>query len=499
MAYKVLFSDYFNVDKTIISEYGAVNISLFADTPLFIDPLLVFNNEDPEIKCLYEKISSYLKFLNKIASNNPSEDEIQYYFRFKEVKENWLGVSKIGNRGNALGDAFANELVASIGGVCDDNGITNDVHIEKMYLVKRGVGKDKISDWTTNLLLGFFADYTERFAKKYIEPSKCKTFEVRKYSFNYEIEQFVAKDVYLPFIKNKDGKDEYVLLTPKSILRRDEQEISFGRFQDTFDVFKTTIPNAELRLQINKLYRSEKKKIYDKRFEEDNLVTNADIKKFEKDFFELAIAKFPQLYDYFIKIKEGDSSEAIASAKIEVENVLQTINDNEIATSDVFGFSILKEKKTAYDEALFRLNYMKNQIEHNGLWRALYINNEPIRQEDLFQRLFALTWCRSHYRFSPESNCGAGPVDFLISCGFEDATVIEFKLASNNKLTHVFKQVEEYKISHRTAEKSIVAIFYFNDSEKEKAISVSNSADKEKYTILLIDCDKDTKSSASNK
>lgn len=178
MAYKMLFSDYFNVDKTIISEYGAVNISLFADTPLFIDPLLIFNNDNPEIKCLYERISSYLKFLNKIASKNPSEDEIQYYFRFKEVKENWLGVSKIGNCGNALGDAFANELVSSIGGVCDDNGITSDVHIEKMYLVKRGVGKDKISDWTMNLLLGFLPTTQKGLQKnilsrRNVKSSKC--------------------------------------------------------------------------------------------------------------------------------------------------------------------------------------------------------------------------------------------------------------------------------------------------------------------------------------
>jgi hypothetical protein len=40
---KIYFSDYFNVDEDTLEEYGAVNISLINDLPLFIDPFLLDN------------------------------------------------------------------------------------------------------------------------------------------------------------------------------------------------------------------------------------------------------------------------------------------------------------------------------------------------------------------------------------------------------------------------------------------------------------------------
>ena len=37
----VYFSDIFNLDESILEEYGAMNISLLNDIPLFIDPFLL--------------------------------------------------------------------------------------------------------------------------------------------------------------------------------------------------------------------------------------------------------------------------------------------------------------------------------------------------------------------------------------------------------------------------------------------------------------------------
>ena len=49
---KVYFSDYFDIEEDVIESYGAVNISLINDLPLFIDPFLLFNSTDSE----YQKI-----------------------------------------------------------------------------------------------------------------------------------------------------------------------------------------------------------------------------------------------------------------------------------------------------------------------------------------------------------------------------------------------------------------------------------------------------------
>ena len=42
---RIYFSDFFNVSPEKIKEYGAFNISLINDLPLFIDQFLLFNNE----------------------------------------------------------------------------------------------------------------------------------------------------------------------------------------------------------------------------------------------------------------------------------------------------------------------------------------------------------------------------------------------------------------------------------------------------------------------
>lgn len=39
---------YFEVDESVLDEYGAVNISIVNDLPLFIDPFLLFNSDKDE-------------------------------------------------------------------------------------------------------------------------------------------------------------------------------------------------------------------------------------------------------------------------------------------------------------------------------------------------------------------------------------------------------------------------------------------------------------------
>ena len=49
---KTHFSDFFEIDHSIIDEYGALDISLLSDNPAFIDPFLIFYSDDPTYKKL---------------------------------------------------------------------------------------------------------------------------------------------------------------------------------------------------------------------------------------------------------------------------------------------------------------------------------------------------------------------------------------------------------------------------------------------------------------
>jgi hypothetical protein len=112
--------------------------------------------------------------------------------------------------------------------------------------------------------------------------------------------------------------------------------------------------------------------------------------------------------------------------------------------------------------------------------------------------MFHLTWFASSDDVTPEANAGRGPVDFKISHGAFDKTLVEFKLASNSKLAqNLQKQVEIYKKAHDT-DKAIKVIIFFSDEEEQrvkKILKALGLAD-EKY-IVLIDARKDNKISAS--
>ena len=48
MSIKLLFSEYFEIDAEQLDAYGALNICIDADLPLFIDPFLMFSSEKAE-------------------------------------------------------------------------------------------------------------------------------------------------------------------------------------------------------------------------------------------------------------------------------------------------------------------------------------------------------------------------------------------------------------------------------------------------------------------
>lgn len=126
------------------------------------------------------------------------------------------------------------------------------------------------------------------------------------------------------------------------------------------------------------------------------------------------------------------------------------------------------------------------------------MKGQPIKRESDIQIMFRLTWFATPSDVSREANEGRGPVDFKISRGAADKSLVEFKLASNTKLRqNLEKQVEIYKRAHDT-DKAIKAILFFTDEEETKVRKVLSELGLagEKY-IVLIDARNDNKPSAS--
>src|SRR3546814_7395638 len=79
--------------------------------------------------------------------------------------------------------------------------------------------------------------------------------------------------------------------------------------------------------------------------------------------------------------------------------------------------------------------------------------------------LYRLTWFASPLDVNREVNNGRGPVDYKVSMGNADKTLVEFKLARNTKLKANLKsQVQIYEVANDT-KSSITVILYFTDGE----------------------------------
>lgn len=132
----VYFSDYFSVSKDDLEEYGAFNVSLINDLPVFIDPFLLFNSDKPEYQHLHDEIIKYIGFLRDMSeAGTISKGLVRHWFLFPEVKQNWLGFSKVGNGGSGLGPDFANALNENLSNIFNDFGsekITKSSHLGRV-------------------------------------------------------------------------------------------------------------------------------------------------------------------------------------------------------------------------------------------------------------------------------------------------------------------------------------------------------------------------------
>ena len=210
----IYFSDFFNVDEDIIESYGAVNISLINDMPLFVDPFLLFNSEKPGYQQIHSNIIFYLLFLQEQAEKypNPPSGMLTTWYHFSEVKQTWLGFSLEGNSGRGLGRDFAVNIHRGLQTIFKDFGketITRSSHLEKLCLISPLVGRDKISDFTTNFTKKYLLKYTETFTTAYLEPEQCQRFSVPRVEFCVDTHTWKSREYTLPCY---DG--DYVLLTP---------------------------------------------------------------------------------------------------------------------------------------------------------------------------------------------------------------------------------------------------------------------------------------------
>lgn len=450
----VYFSEIFDIDESVLEEYGTLNISMLNDLPLFVDPFLLYASDKPEYLNLHKDILRYLTFLrDKMLDGEINDAKIKRWYRFPEVKQVWLGYSETGNSGAGLGDKFGRSMSEAIVDVyrnLNKETITQTSHLEKLGLFRSGIGRDNISDFTCNLIKRYLLEYTQTFALTHLLPEQREKVSVPKVYFDYRTENWMDKVFELPYFNG-----DYVILTPKDILTKDENWINFSDMKSMYLQISNSIPNEELRDRVNDIYVSMVPR--EKPKEEDyTRAINAIVKQ------------CPVFMDYYIRLKENDKSGAKSTSRrilkeasrVYITNVQCLIE--KLRHTQFYSETLSRD---SYEEAYNRVMFLRDVIENQDGYKLLYSDGKALKKEKDLQLLFKFVWYATIFDVNAEVNNGRGPVDFKVSFGNSDKTLVEFKLASNTKLKQNLKnQVDVYKAANNT-KKSLTVIFYFKDSE----------------------------------
>jgi hypothetical protein len=498
---KMYFSDIFDVSPEVVEEYGAFDVSLINDLPLFVDPFLLFNSNKKEYQALHKEIIEYVKFLrDKAAKGELDAGSLRAWFVFREVKQNWLGYSLTGNEGHGLYLDFAVKFRASLDEIFSDFGaekVTKGSHLERVMLVGNRVGRDNISDFCTNLIKHFLCDFTQTFARKHLRPEQRKAVSVPRAKFHYATKTWGPETYELPFING-----DYVILTPLDLLTKDDVWINRTDMIRDYSHVASSISNDQLRAQLHEYFtgtlstiqrRDEERRRASKgrrTYYPGRVPFKAPSQKQEVEAIWQVIRKFPEYIDWFIRYKEdhGDEAEAVADERVRSSKQLYVWQVRQLAAALLGETNFYKVAGNTLDEARERVAFLKDVIENKGGWRLFYVKDEPIRRESDVHILFRLTWCNTPSDVNREVNNGRGPSDYEISGGAFDKSLVEFKLAKNTGLEkNLQHQAEIYKKASN-AQNALKVIVYFTNAELMrvqailKALGMDDNPD-----IILID------------
>ena len=402
---QIYFSDFFDVPPALLEAYGAFDVSLINDLPLFIDPFLLFNSQNPAYQRLHDEIIRYLRFLrDRSTPGCPDPGLLRAWYQFGEVKQTWLGFSERGNHGSGLGADFARALHENLATIFTDFGeekITRGSHLEKVCLVSDGIGRDNISDFTTNLIKGDLLAYTQTFAREHLRPEQRRTFMVERVRFSYDTETWEREQYELPH-----HTGHFVLLTPKDMLTRDEIWISRDELRNNFEKIALSVSDLELRALLNNYFRSQ--------LSNDPKMPAKDKERERRQAINRTIRTHPQVIEYYIRNKEdtGDEAQAVSSEKVAETEAWFVRQVQDFVAESLARTEFYTLPGDTYEEARRRLLFLKHVIENQDGYRIFWHDGEPVQREQDLQLLFKFTWFATLSDVNSEVNNGRGPVDF---------------------------------------------------------------------------------------
>lgn len=140
-----------------------VDVDTDTDTPLFIDPYaLEIRSDKWSVRCTNHIRSFFEELLFALRAGN-DQKAAHLASHLHETNETCLGYSTGAPRGRGIGNDQANDLIHALkNSRAYQTGLLSDLAETALFIP--GIGSDKISDLTTNILRGLLLEYTNEQA-----------------------------------------------------------------------------------------------------------------------------------------------------------------------------------------------------------------------------------------------------------------------------------------------------------------------------------------------
>ncbi|MBD2097345.1 hypothetical protein H6F90_19790 [Trichocoleus sp. FACHB-591] len=300
----MFFSQEYRISKIV--EHDWFDARLDDDTKLFIDPFLIFETDVPHFRNTRNKFVDFFKVAFDLAIKtkgselHPAYKKLKNMLTFPEVPELCLGYSQGSTSGSGTGGGFATILA---GGILDaiSLGRMSLNHFEELEIFTTGIGKDRVSDVTANILKQEFIQYTKQICDELNIPTR--NFHIKNIHFDERNLRWNSAYYRLP--QNPYRLKQAVILVPSSFLRLSPAISSTG-FMDYIWEYK----DEEIRNDLNYLiYEEIKEKIKKKDLEEGEEFVEEETKKrnLKTKSISVQIAKkHPEWIDEFIDHIENE-------------------------------------------------------------------------------------------------------------------------------------------------------------------------------------------------
>ena len=230
----IWFSDFFGINLPQY-ELPFVDFDLYSDVPLYIDPYAI--TKDPShlgAQCHDAIISYFQTLLDALRAGNKRTVRRLIHGRLSEPFEIHLGVSQTARSGRGIGNDQEQQIVDAL--TSSEAARTGVIQsIQELELHIQGIGSDKISDLTANIILEHLAHFTEQISDEYGVATLPAT--VNGY-WNPTRNEWDGGHFNLPVF----GTDAYILV-PKRFVRKERDLMNHREY---YEKYALTILEREL-------------------------------------------------------------------------------------------------------------------------------------------------------------------------------------------------------------------------------------------------------------